>query len=123
VRALAHIKKLDDCFGDFLVRVVCECGACREIQPQALARLVGWKMTLKELALRMRFSQCGKKAAEVVAGGEAQAARSAEESTLTGRGFAALPLRGRMPGLGRGENGHRTRTRTPSRAQGAALVR
>ena len=42
----AHIKRLDDCFGDFLVRVVCECGACREIQPQALARLVGWKMTL-----------------------------------------------------------------------------
>jgi hypothetical protein len=38
-------------FGDFLVRVVCECGACREIQQQALARLVGWKMTLKELAL------------------------------------------------------------------------
>ena len=29
-----HIKRLDDCFGDFLVRVVCECGACREIQPQ-----------------------------------------------------------------------------------------
>ena len=67
VRVLTHIKKLDDCFGDFLVRVVCECGACREIQPQALARLVGWKMTLKELALRMRCSQCGKKAAEVVA--------------------------------------------------------
>jgi hypothetical protein len=49
VRVLPHIKRLDDCFGDFLVRVVCECGACREIQPQALARLVGWKMTLKEL--------------------------------------------------------------------------
>jgi len=49
------------------VRVVCECGSCREIQPQALARLVGWKMTLKELALRMHCSQCGKKAAEVVA--------------------------------------------------------
>jgi hypothetical protein len=47
--------------------VVCECGACREIQPQALARLVGWKVTLKELALRMRCSQCGKKAAGVVA--------------------------------------------------------
>jgi hypothetical protein len=30
------------------VRVVCECGACREIQPQALARLVGWKITLKK---------------------------------------------------------------------------
>jgi hypothetical protein len=41
-------------FGDFLVRVVCECGACREIQPQALARLVEWSVTLNELALRMR---------------------------------------------------------------------
>jgi len=67
VRVLPHIKRLDDCFGDFLVRVVCECGVCREIQPQALARLVGWTMTLEELALRMRCSQCGKKAAEVVA--------------------------------------------------------
>ena len=64
---LPHIKKLDECFGDFLVRVVCECGACREIQPQALAALVGWKMTLQELALRMRCSRCGKKTAEVVA--------------------------------------------------------
>jgi hypothetical protein len=57
VRVLPHIKRLDDCFGDFLVRVVCECGACREIEPEALARLVGWKMTLKELALRMRCSR------------------------------------------------------------------
>jgi hypothetical protein len=40
------IKRLDDCFGDFLVRVVCECGACREIQPQALARLVGSTLPL-----------------------------------------------------------------------------
>jgi len=67
MRVLAHIKRLDDCFGDFLVRVVCECGACREIQPAALARVVGWGMTLKELATRMRCSRCGKKAAEVVA--------------------------------------------------------
>ena len=42
-------------------------GACREIQPQALARLVGWKMTLKEVALRMRCSRCGRKSAEVIA--------------------------------------------------------
>jgi hypothetical protein len=56
VRVLPHIKRLDDCFSDFLVRVLCECGACREIQPQALARLVGWKVTLKELALRMRVT-------------------------------------------------------------------
>jgi len=67
VRELTHIKRLDDCLEDFLVRVVCASGACREIQPQALARLVGWKMTLRELALRMRCSRCGRKAAEVVA--------------------------------------------------------
>lgn len=67
VRVLTHIRKLDDSFGDFLVRVICECGSCREIEPQALARLAGWKVTLKELALRMRCSRCGKKAAEVVA--------------------------------------------------------
>jgi hypothetical protein len=67
VVVLTHVKILDDCFGQFLVRVICDCGACREIGPEALARL-GWKMTLKELALRMRCSRCGKKAAEVVAG-------------------------------------------------------
>ena len=60
VRVLTHIKKLDDCFGQFLVRVVCDCGACREIEPEALARLVGWKVTLHELALRMRCSRCGR---------------------------------------------------------------
>jgi len=64
---LTHIKRLDDCFGQFLVRVICDCGAVREIEPEALARLVGWSVTLKELALRMRCSRCGKKAAEVVA--------------------------------------------------------
>jgi hypothetical protein len=65
VRVLTHVKKLDDCFGQFLVRVICECGCCREIQPQAFARLVGWKMALKELAPGMRCSRCGKKAAAV----------------------------------------------------------
>ena len=67
VRLLPHIKKLDDCFGQFLVRVICDCGACREIETEALARLVGWTVTLKELAVRMRCSMCGRKAAEVVA--------------------------------------------------------
>jgi len=64
---LPHIKRLDDCFGDFLAHVVCECGACGEIQPQVLARLVGWKMTLRELALRRRCSKCGRKTAEMIA--------------------------------------------------------
>jgi hypothetical protein len=67
VRVLYHIKRLDDQFGDFLVRVVCDCGACREVEPESLARLVGWRMTLKELAPQMRCSGCGKKAADVVA--------------------------------------------------------
>ncbi|MBV8974454.1 MAG: hypothetical protein JOY74_04965 [Sinobacteraceae bacterium] len=67
MRVLPHIKKLDDCFGQFLVRAICDCGACREIEPAALARLVGWHVTLKELAPRMRCSHCGRKAAEVVA--------------------------------------------------------
>jgi hypothetical protein len=39
VLVLAHIKKLDDCFGQFLVRVSCPCGASRHIEPEALARL------------------------------------------------------------------------------------
>ena len=30
--------------------MVLECGGCREIEPEALARLVGWSITLKELA-------------------------------------------------------------------------
>jgi len=67
MRVLPHIKKLDECFGQFLMRVVCDCGACREIEPEVLTRLVGWRVTLKDLALPMRCSRCGKKAAEVVA--------------------------------------------------------
>lgn len=67
MRVLLHIKKLDDCFGQFMVRVICDCGFVREVEPEALARLVGWSMTLKELALRMRCSRCGRKAAEVLA--------------------------------------------------------
>jgi hypothetical protein len=67
VRVLTYIKKLDDCFGQFLVRVSSVCGASRHIEPEALARLVGWSTTLKILAPRLRCSQCGKKAVEVVA--------------------------------------------------------
>jgi hypothetical protein len=48
--ASAHIKKLDECFGQFLVRVSCPCGASCHIEPEALARLVGWSTPLKALA-------------------------------------------------------------------------
>ena len=67
VRVLPHIKKLDDCFDDFLIRVTCPCGASRHTEPEALARIAGRSATLAALAERMRCSQCGKKVAEVVA--------------------------------------------------------
>jgi hypothetical protein len=67
VRVLAHIKKLDDAFGQFLVRATCVCGASRHIEPAFLARLAGPSATLKSLESRLRCSHCGKKAAEVVA--------------------------------------------------------
>jgi hypothetical protein len=67
VRVLPHIKRLDDAFGDFLVRVTCPCEASRHIEPEALARIAGRSVTLAKLAARMRCSNCGKKVAEVVA--------------------------------------------------------
>ena len=67
VRVLPHIKRLDECFGDFLVRVTCPWGTSRHIEPEALARIAGRSVTLAALASRMRCSQCGKKVAEVVA--------------------------------------------------------
>jgi hypothetical protein len=32
VRVLTHIKELDDCFGQFLVRVSCACGASHYVR-------------------------------------------------------------------------------------------
>jgi hypothetical protein len=67
VRVLPHIKRLDEALGDFLVRVSCPCGASRHIETEALTRIAGRSVTLAQLATRMRCSQCGRKAAEVVA--------------------------------------------------------
>jgi hypothetical protein len=68
VRVLPHIKKLDDCFGQFVVRITCGCGASRECEPAALARIAGKAATFTALAARLRCSRCGEKgAAEVVA--------------------------------------------------------
>ena len=49
VRVLTHIKRLDDQFGNFFVRVVCDCSASREVEPEALARQVGWKMSIRAM--------------------------------------------------------------------------
>lgn len=68
VRVLTHIKKLDDAFGMFRLRITCGCGASRECAPAALARIAGPAATFAALAPRMRCSKCGTKgAAEVVA--------------------------------------------------------
>jgi hypothetical protein len=67
VRVLPHIKRLDQCFGDFLVRVTCPCGTSRHIEPEALRRIAGRSVMFAKLATRMRCSLCGKKVAEVVA--------------------------------------------------------
>jgi hypothetical protein len=67
VRVLPHVKNLDDALGDFIVRVTCPCGASRQIEPEALARITGRSVTFAALATRMRCSHCGKKVAEVVA--------------------------------------------------------
>jgi hypothetical protein len=45
-------------------------------EADALVRLVGWMVTLKELALWMRCSRCGRKAAEMVAVARPQAAEA-----------------------------------------------
>jgi len=45
-----QMQILDDALGDFLVRVTCPCGTSRHIEPEALARLVGRKVTLAALA-------------------------------------------------------------------------
>jgi hypothetical protein len=52
-------QEAHDCFGHFLVRVTCRCGSVRVSTPEALARLVGWSLSLEALAQRMRCSQCG----------------------------------------------------------------
>ena len=67
MRVLAHIKKLDDCFGQFLVRVTCRCGVAHAITPEALARLVGRSITREAPSQRMRHLQFEEKAAEGVA--------------------------------------------------------
>jgi hypothetical protein len=43
---------VDDCFGDFLVRVTCPCGASRHIEPEMLASIAGRSVTFAALATR-----------------------------------------------------------------------
>jgi hypothetical protein len=90
VRVLPHIKRLDDCFGQFLVRVICDCGACREIEPETRA------------AGRLEDDTQGARAADALlevreegcrggGGCQTKAPRRADESALAVRaGMSAL---------------------------------
>jgi hypothetical protein len=64
---LPHIKRLDECFGDFLVQVSCPCGASRHIEPEALARIAGRSRDADGALDADAPLACGKKIAEVVA--------------------------------------------------------
>jgi len=85
VRVLAHIKRLDDCFGDFLVRVVCKCGACREIQPQALAGFCRLEDDAQGTRAADAMFAVRQKDRTSYGGCEAKATLSAEESALNRR--------------------------------------
>src|ERR1700680_3893397 len=67
MRVLAHIRKLDDALGHFLIYISCRCGAHRTAEPEALARLCGKSATLEAVGKRMRCSKCGMRGAQVVA--------------------------------------------------------
>ena len=57
--------------------------SCREVQPQALARLVGWKVTLSELAPRSALLEERAESCRSGRSCEAEAAGSAKEYALT----------------------------------------
>ena len=53
------IKKLDDAFADYSLRIRCKkCRHERVTEPHVLARIAGWSTELKALELRMRCSHC-----------------------------------------------------------------
>jgi hypothetical protein len=60
---LPHVRKLDDAFGQFVVRIVCACGEGRQCDPAALARIAGESATLAELTKRLRCSKRGERGA------------------------------------------------------------
>jgi hypothetical protein len=62
------VTKLGDEFGDYMLTIACrKCGHTRATEPKVLARLVGWEITLAELATRLRCTDCGAKDCELTA--------------------------------------------------------
>ena len=59
VRVLPDIKKLDDCFADFLVRITCPCGACKEIPVSAGAPPPAGCVPERRLRIRFKWERSG----------------------------------------------------------------
>jgi hypothetical protein len=65
------VTRLNDRFGDYVIFVQCrKCKHSREIDPHALARLVGWEAELDKLSTRLRCSKCQAKSADLQIGFE-----------------------------------------------------
>jgi ssDNA-binding Zn-finger/Zn-ribbon topoisomerase 1 len=55
-----RVTKLSDRFGDYTLIVRCtKCKHQRSMDPEALARLVGWETPVEQFATRLRCSTCG----------------------------------------------------------------
>ena len=62
------IQKLSDRFGDYVLVITCRnCKHGRRTEPHALAKLLGWDASLKEVSARLRCSNCGAKDSQVTA--------------------------------------------------------
>jgi hypothetical protein len=65
------VTRLNDRFGDYVINVQCrKCKHSREIDPHALAKLVGWEAELEKLADRFRCSKCHAKSVDLQIGFE-----------------------------------------------------
>jgi hypothetical protein len=66
MRRTPDITKLGDEFADYVLTIAC--GKCRHVratEPRSLANIVGWEITLVDLAKRLRCSSCGAKDCEL----------------------------------------------------------
>ncbi len=60
------IHKLSDHSGLYVICLTCQkCRHEREVQPRALANILGWDTTLKQAATRLRCSKCQGRAVTV----------------------------------------------------------
>jgi len=55
----SSIDKLSDHSGAYVICVTCrKCRHQREMEPRALANILGWNTTLKQACTRLRCSKC-----------------------------------------------------------------